>query len=88
MFGKNKTKSNPYNALNNPVAYEEMNEQQKEEHLCIQVKRELLTAIQFMSMAYRSPAILDLIVEGVQLEILKAKEDGVSSMAEKDTAKS
>lgn len=68
-------KQNPINQLKNPVAYEEMNEQQKRDMLLQSVKKELLSAIQFMSLAYRSPHILTALVDGVQDEIQKSRDE-------------
>lgn len=71
MATKTKTKS----MLKNEAAYNEMNEQQKSEHIQLMLKKDLLTAIQCMSILYRNPAMLEIIATVVQSDLVKEKEN-------------
>lgn len=72
----NKIKETIKGMFKNPVAFTEMNAQQKQEYLIANLKRDLITAIQCMSVVYRSPEMLDAIATGIQNEMSKPQEDG------------
>lgn len=70
-----KTKTKTKSVLKNEAAYNEMNEQQKSEHIHLLIKKDLISAIQILSLVYRNPEMLEKIVSVIQSDLAKEKQE-------------